>query len=42
MPTAEHIAVNVGGIALHQARGPDVFLGALPGVQVIVLLRHRH
>ncbi|MGC8471767.1 MAG: hypothetical protein ACP5PM_05680 [Acidimicrobiales bacterium] len=42
MPSAERVAIDVGDLALERLQGPELALGAVPGVQVIVLLRHRH
>lgn len=42
MPVAERVAIDVRNIRLVEPGGGDVSLAALPGVQVVVLLRHRH
>ncbi|MGH3473204.1 MAG: hypothetical protein ACRDPG_14300 [Nocardioidaceae bacterium] len=42
MATVEHVAIDVKDITLAQAQGPDLALGTLGGVQVLVVLRHRH
>lgn len=42
MPSPEHVTVDVGDITLAQFHGGELALGDIPGVQVVVLLRHRH
>ncbi len=43
MPHAETAGIDVTGIVLDRAPdGPPVALGTIGGVQIIVLLRHRH
>ena len=42
MPSAERVAIDVGDVGLERLQGPELALGEIPGVQVIVLLRHRH
>lgn len=42
MPRPEHVAIDVGDLTLAQFQGPELTLGALVGVHVVVLLRHRH
>ncbi|MGH9107062.1 MAG: hypothetical protein ACRDZX_14765 [Acidimicrobiales bacterium] len=42
MPIAEPIAIDVSDLTLLQPGGNALALGALGGVQVLVLLRHRH
>ena len=43
MPTAETVATDVSGVPLITAPGGQpVTLGAFGGVQILVLLRHRH
>ena len=42
MPSAEHVTIDVADIALTRTRGQRLLLGALSGVHVVVLLRHRH
>lgn len=43
MPHPVEVAIDVAGLELAQAPGgPSARLGAFRGVQVLVLLRHRH
>ncbi len=42
MANPESVAIDVGDITLAPCEDREVVLGALPGVQVLVLLRHRH
>ncbi len=43
MPHAETVVIDVSGIQLGRAPdGPPVRLGSVRGVQILVLLRHRH
>ncbi len=42
MPDRQHAALDVRDITLHEPVGGRTALGSLPGVQVVVLLRHRH
>lgn len=43
MPTAETAAIDVSGLPLLTApEGRPVTLGTFGGVQILVLLRHRH
>lgn len=43
MPRSEHTAIHVGDLELTQApNGQPMTLGQLTGVQILVLLRHRH
>jgi len=43
VPTAETAAIDVSDVLLITApRGQPVTLGTLGGVQILVLLRHRH
>jgi hypothetical protein len=43
MPHAETVAINVTGLELTRAPdGPPIPLGSIGGVQILVLLRHRH
>ncbi|MGH9088089.1 MAG: hypothetical protein ACRDYZ_08245 [Acidimicrobiales bacterium] len=42
MPIAEPATIAVDDLVLTEAGGRPVSLGDLGGVQVLVLLRHRH
>jgi len=42
MPSTEHVTIEVGDVALTRARKQELALGALSGVHVVDLLRHRH
>lgn len=42
MPGSEDVQVDVREIALQRADGASVHLGELSGVQLVVLMRHRH
>jgi hypothetical protein len=43
MPEPETVAINVAGLELAEAPGGQpVTLGTFGGVQILVLLRHRH
>lgn len=42
MPTAEQTRIDVGDVALTQADSSAMRLGDLAGVQLVVLMRHRH
>jgi hypothetical protein len=43
VPTAETAAIDVSGVPLITAPGGQpVTLGSFGGVQILVLLRHRH
>lgn len=43
MPCSEHVAIPLAGIcAVDTRESASVDLGALGGVNVLVLLRHRH
>jgi hypothetical protein len=42
VPCAERVDIDVGDVGLERLQGPELALGAIPGVQVVVLLRHRH
>lgn len=42
MPRPEQVAVDVRDLTLVEPDGNFLTLGALPGAQVLVLLRHRH
>jgi hypothetical protein len=42
MPHPRHVVVDVRDLTLHDAAGGEVPLGSLPGVRLLVLLRHRH
>lgn len=43
MPEPEHVAIDVTGLELAEAPGGrPVRLGEFGGVQILVLLRHRH
>lgn len=42
MPIAEQVTIDVGDVTLVEPGGNTLTLGALGGVQVLVLLRHRH
>ena len=43
MPTAETVATDVSGVPLITAPGGQpVTLGTFGGMQILVLLRHRH
>ena len=42
MPGSEDVQLDVREVTLQQAGGAAVRLGALPGVQLAVLMRHRH
>jgi hypothetical protein len=43
VPTAETAAIDVSGVQLITApEGQSVTLGTFSGVQILVLLRHRH
>lgn len=42
MPMREQVNVDVAGLVLVDPEGHDVALSTLAGVQVVVLLRHRH
>lgn len=43
MPRSENTIIDVGDLELPEAPGGQpVTLGQIPGVQVLVLLRHRH
>ena len=42
MPARETVHVDVTGVALTDPAGDRVKLARLSGVQVLVLMRHRH
>lgn len=42
MPRRERVAVDVSDLTLLDPHGGTVGLGELVGVQLLVLLRHRH
>ena len=42
MPAAEQVAIDVSDVMLTEPGGKALALGALTGVHVLVLLRHRH
>ncbi|SDY04932.1 hypothetical protein SAMN05661080_02137 [Modestobacter sp. DSM 44400] len=42
MPHRENVSIGVGDVALTDASGTRTVLGGPPGVQVVVLMRHRH
>jgi hypothetical protein len=43
VPHAEAVAIDVTDVVLDRAPdGPPIPLGTIGGVQIIVLLRHRH
>lgn len=42
MPVAEPVSIEVGDIRLVRPDRDEISLGQLPGVNVVVLLRHRH
>jgi len=42
MPAAEHVAIPIHDLTLHDPAARPMPLAALTGVQVVVLLRHRH
>ena len=42
MPRAEQVTIPVADVILKDPAGRQVPFGDLPGVQVAVLMRHRH
>jgi hypothetical protein len=42
VPRAEHTDIAVGDLTLIDPPGQEHELAGLPGVQVVVLMRHRH
>jgi hypothetical protein len=42
MPDRENVSIDVRDITLRDAADEPVPLGSLAGVQLLVLLRHRH
>ena len=42
MPRAERVTIPVADLTLDDAAGRAVRLGDLPGVHVVVPMRHRH
>jgi hypothetical protein len=43
MPNPDSVTISVAGLELAQAPGGQpVSLGAFGGIQILVLLRHRH
>lgn len=42
MPTAEHVDIPVADLTLREGSGEQVAVADLAGVQLLVLLRHRH
>ncbi len=42
MPNREDVVIDVREVTLHDPTGGQASIGSLPGVQVVVLLRHRH
>jgi len=43
MPRPEHVTIDLAGIQLAEAPGgKPVRLASMGGVQILVLLRHRH
>lgn len=42
MSNPEQVSIDVGDIGLVRPDGGELRLGQLTGVQVLILLRHRH
>lgn len=42
MPKRNDVRIDVSDVALRDPDGYEESLGSLPGVWVVVLLRHRH